>query len=103
LVITQAMTRSAALGPLGQADQDRPIADDLDVAALQGGQAEVLDVEAVVVARRRVPELEVRLAEHRMGLVDGGHVVGLPPPGRPVHRIDRDPAIDPARRIAGEQ
>ena len=43
------------------------------------------------------------VGEHRVGAVDRGHVVGLAPPGRPVHRVDRDAAVDPARRVAGEQ
>ena len=41
--------------------------------------------------------------EHRVGLVDRGHVEGLATAGRPVHRVDRDAAVDPARRVAREQ
>ena len=44
--------------PLGHADRDRALADDLDVAALERREAEVLEPEPVVVAQRRVPELE---------------------------------------------
>ena len=51
----------------------------------------------------RVPELEVGRGEHRVGAVDGGDVVGLAPAGRPVHRVDRHAAVDPARRVTGEQ
>ena len=66
--------------------------------------AEVLDVEPAVVARRRIPELEVgAVVEHRVGAVDRGHVVRLEPARRPVHRVDRDAAVDPARRVAREQ
>ena len=38
------------LGPLAHPDQHGPVADRLHVAALQGRPAEVLDVEALVVA-----------------------------------------------------
>ena len=53
--------------------------------------------------QRRVPELEVGLGEHRVVAVDRGDVVGLAAAGRPVHRVDRHAAVDPARRVAGEQ
>ena len=49
-----------ARGPLGHPDGDRALADDLDVAALQRRLAEVLDLEPLVVAELRVPELERR-------------------------------------------
>ena len=116
--MTQAITRSAAPlansalaicldhpagRALGHADRDRAPADDLDVAAFERGQPEVLDPEPVVVAERRVPELEVGAGEQGMRPVDRGHVVGLAPAGRPVHGVDRDPAVDPARRVAREQ
>ena len=118
LVMTAAMTRSAAPlakrarairsiirpgGPFGHPDRDRPAADDLHVAALQGGLPEVLDVEPLVVAELRIPVVERLIAEPRMRAIDGGHVVGLAPTGGPEHRIDRDAAVDPARRVAGEQ
>ena len=119
LVITTAMTRSAAplansargdlldhpgLGALAHPDQDGAVADRLHVAALERGPAEVVRRRS---GRRRpswrVPVLEVGVGEHRVVAVDRGDVVGLEPAGRPEHRVDRDPAVDPARRVAGEQ
>ena len=118
LVMTAAMTRSAAPlaksalaicsiirpgRPLGHADGDRALADDLDVAALQRRLAEVLESEPLVIAELRIPVLEGLVLEARVGAVDRGHVVGLAPAGGPVHRVDRDAAVDPARRVAREQ
>ena len=89
--------------PLRHADRDRSPTDDLDIAALERRQPEVVDIEAVVVAELRVPELEAAALEHRVGPVDRGHVECLAAAGRPVHRVDRDAAVDPARRVASEQ
>ena len=88
---------------LGHADRDRSLADDLDVAALQRRLAEVLESEPLVVAELRIPVLERLVLEARVGAIDRGHVVGLAPAGGPVHRVDRDAAVDPARRVAREQ
>ena len=89
--------------PFGHADGDRSLADDLDVAALQRRLAEVLDPEPLVLAELRIPELEGLVLEARMGAVDRRHVVGLAPTCGPIHRVDRDAAVDPARRVAREQ
>ena len=117
-VMTAAMTRSAApfansacaicsiIRPVVRSDMpigDRALADDLDVAALERRAAEVLEPEAVVVAHRRIPVLERRVLEHRMRAVDRAHVVGLAATRRPVHRVDRDAAVDPARGVAREE
>ena len=118
LVITQAMTRSAA--PLAKralaiCSIMRPCVRSLmpiSTAPLPIGITSPPSIEArpksgglepAVVAEVRVPELEVGVGEHRMAAVDRGDVVGLPSSGRPVHRVDRHAAVDPARRVAGEQ
>ena len=44
--------------PLRHPDRDRAVADDLDIAALERREPEVVSVEPVVVTERRVPELE---------------------------------------------
>ena len=41
--------------------------------------------------------------EQRVVAVDGAHVQGLPLPGGLGHRVDRDPAVDPAGVVPGEQ
>ena len=79
------------------------VADRHHVAALERGKPEVGRLEPAVGALGRVPELELAPREHRVRPVDGGDVVGLPPACRPEHRVDRDAAVDPARRVAGEQ
>ena len=116
--ITQAMTRSAApaaeegagdlldhaaLGALAHPDEHGAVADRHDVAPLERRQAEVDGVEASVVAEGRVPELEGSVPEHRVRPVDRGDVVGLTATSRPVHRVDRHAAVDPAGGVAREQ
>ena len=118
LVITAAITRSAAplakrflaicsimraWRALAHADQHRAVADGHHIAAFQRGLAEVLGVEAAVVALLRVPELEVGILEHRVVAVDRQQVERFLAPGRPVHRVDRDAVEDPARGVAREE
>ncbi len=91
------------LRALAHPDQHGAVADRHHVAALHRCQPEVRGLEATVGTLGRVPELELGVGEHRVGLVDGGDVVRLAAPGRPVHRVDRHPAVDPARRVACEQ
>ena len=92
------------LRALAEADRDGAVADDLDVPALERRRARSPRVEAVVVAHRRIPVVEPAAGEHRVG---GGRstamLYGLAPAGGPVHRVDRDAAVDPARRVAREQ
>ncbi len=72
----------AALGALAHADEHGAVADRHHVAALERRPAEVGGLESAVVAFVRVPELEVRAGEHRVGAVDRGDVVA-PPGGGP--------------------
>ena len=70
-----------------------PVADRHDVAALEGGQAPVL---------RRVAPPDVDLAgEVRVELVDRRGEDRLLVPGRPVERVERHAAVDPAGGVAG--
>ena len=75
-----------------------PLPIGIDIAALGMGHAvvSVLDIIAP-------PEVEVRVLEHRMELVDRRHVQGFLATGRPEHRMQRDPAVDPGRGVAGEE
>ena len=77
-------------GSLAHPDQHRPVADDQDVAALDGGWPGLGPV---------VPDVEVRRREHRMPAIDGFRGQRLRDPGRPAHLVDGDPTVDPARRV----
>ena len=81
-----------ARGALAHADQDSAISDRHDVAALQRRQPEVL-------VRVAPPDLDVGVREVRMELVDGGRQQRLLAPDRPVQRVQRHAAVDPARRV----
>ena len=83
-------------GPLAHADHHRAVADGLHVAALDVGTAPVF-------ADPAEPDGELLGGEHRAEPVDGLHDHGLRLAGRLGHRVDRDPVVDPARRVALEQ
>ena len=118
LVMTAAMTRSAA--PLAKSafaicSIIRPVVrSDMPMATVplpmistsppsSDAWPKSSSPEPVVLAELRIPVLEGLVLEPRMGAVDRRHVVGLAPAGGPVHGVDRDAAIDPARRVAREQ
>ena len=81
-----------ARGPLAHADQHDALADRHDVAALDRRQAMVL-------GRIAPPDLDLA-GEVGMELVDRRGQDRLLVPRRPEQRVERDTAIDPARRVA---
>ncbi len=82
--------------PLAHADQHRPVAQDVHVAALDcRGQ-----VAKVVIA---VVGGEVRSGEHGVVAVDGPAVQRFPLPGGLGHRVHRHAAVDPAGVVPLEQ
>ena len=83
-------------GALAHADQHGPVADHVDVAALDGGRL----VAAVLIA---VVGDEVGIGEERMEAVDGPGVQRLALAGRHGHRVDGDAAVDPARVVSLEE
>ncbi len=80
---------------LAHADQDVALADRHDVAALQRR-------EAVVLGRVAPPDVDLA-GEVRMELVDRRGEDRLLVPRRPVQRVERHAAVDPARRVARVQ
>ncbi len=80
---------------LAHADQHHAVADRHDVAAFEGGVAMVL-------VRVAVPDLEVGVGELGVEFVDGAGQQGFLASRRPVHRVQRHAAIDPAGGVAGE-
>ena len=79
-------------GALAHADQHDAVADRHDVAALEGGLAPVL--LGVAPPDRRADEVGVELVDR---LVDQGLVLA----GRPVERVHRQAAVQPAGGVAG--
>ncbi|KGC52761.1 hypothetical protein DO65_4930 [Burkholderia pseudomallei] len=80
---------------LAHADEHDAAADRHHVAAFERRHA----VIAVGIA---VPDVELRVGERRVEFVDGGDEERLLPARGPVHRVERDAAVDPARRVARE-
>ena len=83
-------------GALAHADEDDAVADGHHVAALDGRRP----VVGVGIAE---PDLEPGVLERRVERVDRRRQQGLLAPGRPVHRVEGDAAVDPAGGVAGEQ
>jgi hypothetical protein len=83
-------------GPLAHPDQDRAVPEDVHVAAFHAGR----HVAGVVVA---VVGDEIGAGEQRVVVVDGADVQAFALPGGLGHRVHRDPAVDPAGVVAGEQ
>ena len=81
-------------GAFTHADQNRPVANGHDIAALQVRRA-------MVHHRIAIPHLR-RPGEIGVKTVDGGCVQRLPPPRGPEHRVQRDTAVNPAGGVAGE-
>ena len=84
-----------ARGALAHADEHDALGDRHDVAAFQGGAA-------VLLVRVAVPDLEVGAGEFLVELVHGSGQQGFLASCRPVHRVQRDAAVDPAGGVAGE-
>ena len=84
-----------ARGALAHADQHVALADRHHVAALQRR-------EAVVLGRVAPPDVDLA-GEVRMELVDRRRQDRLLVPRRPVQRVERDAAVNPARRVARVQ
>ncbi|CAM5518823.1 hypothetical protein STENM36S_04594 [Streptomyces tendae] len=81
-------------GALAEADQDRAVAYHLDVAALDGGRRHGLAVD---------PAVRAGLGEHRVVGVHRLVVDGLGLAPGLGHRVHRDPVVDPAAAVPGEQ
>ncbi|MNH05872.1 hypothetical protein D3C79_652210 [compost metagenome] len=84
-----------ARGALTHADEHDAIADRHHITAFERGIAMVL-------VRVAIPHLEVGLGERLVELVDGGGQQGFLATRRPVHRVQRHAAVDPAGGVAGE-
>ena len=92
------------LGPFAHPDQDGPVADrHARRPPSREERPKSCGLEAPVVTEVRVPVLELGVPEHRVVAVDRSDVVGLEPPRRPEHRVDRDAAVDPAGGVPREQ
>ena len=109
------MTRSAALveqaprdlrdrlvrRALAHPDQHDPATDRHHVAALERGQATVPGLDLGVAVAQ--PDREVHAGELRVELVHRGGQQGFLAAGRPVHRVERDAAVDPRAVVPHEQ
>ena len=92
------------LRALADADEHRAVADGLHVAALERRHGR--SRRRRTARRRRACGYQYSKSasgEHRVVAVDRRDVVGLAPARRPEHRVDRHAAVDPARRVPGEQ
>jgi hypothetical protein len=68
----------------------------VNIAAFHAGR-KVIGVVIAVVSE------EAGVGKHGVVVVDGADVQGLPLPGGLGHRVHRDPAVDPAGVVPGEQ
>lgn len=84
-------------GALAHPDEDGAVADDQDVAALDGGRVVVLPLGPVVEGAR------LGAGEQGVVAVDRLEVDGLALPGRPAHRVDGHPVVYPGRGVPGEE
>ena len=92
-------------GTVGQAHDEGPVAQDLEVAALDGRGGRDPPHLAPQAGLRVIAagELGQPRAEGRVVAVDGLVADGLTTARLQGHGVDRDPAVEPGRRVAGEE
>ena len=88
------------LGTLAHADQHRVVSNRHNISALQGRTPEILCNQVARIPTGREPELELSLPKHRMIAVHRCHVVDLETACFPIHRVQYNTAVYPARGVS---